>query len=305
MNKMEQGLYPKFNVTRADGRDGNGDKHHGCDYFVLDLTHDTHALPAIAAYAESCKDTYPVLSEDLRGKVAAVLAAANVFVTVPETTLPDGTIVPSFQVGKYLASEGMLKTPMVTASGKPWVNISYHKTREACAKAGMRLITERQWLAIACDIVNQDINWTGGAVGSGKVFQGLHKGTVASAQPATFESKEPAERRWHQLSNGEIIIDFAGNAFSWVFDDVQGNVDGLLARPVTADSISRTAAIAAGADQWREKGLGWQPTGEMGYAGRALFRGGCFVSEDHAGVFRLYRGSPDSRRNRVGFRCTK
>lgn len=41
------GLYRKFIVTRTDGKSAPGQKHDGCDYFVLDLTHDPHAAPAL------------------------------------------------------------------------------------------------------------------------------------------------------------------------------------------------------------------------------------------------------------------
>jgi hypothetical protein len=61
----EQGLYRKFEVRRVDGSDAPGRKHHGCEYFVLDLAHDKHAAPALRAYASSCAETHPVLSADL------------------------------------------------------------------------------------------------------------------------------------------------------------------------------------------------------------------------------------------------
>lgn len=44
----QQGLYAKFIVRRTDGSDAPGGKHHGCDYFVLDVTHDKHAKAALA-----------------------------------------------------------------------------------------------------------------------------------------------------------------------------------------------------------------------------------------------------------------
>ena len=39
----ERGLYEKFAVERTDGKSKIGEKHEGCEYFVLDLTHDPHA----------------------------------------------------------------------------------------------------------------------------------------------------------------------------------------------------------------------------------------------------------------------
>lgn len=61
----EQGLFRKFVVRRVDGSDESGGKHHGCEYFVLDINHDPHAKAALIAYAESCAKTHPELSMDM------------------------------------------------------------------------------------------------------------------------------------------------------------------------------------------------------------------------------------------------
>lgn len=72
MGDKKRGLYLKFNVERTDGKGAPGEKHHGCEYFVLDLDHDKHAIAALAAYAQSCAEEYPLLANDLRGKVAGL-----------------------------------------------------------------------------------------------------------------------------------------------------------------------------------------------------------------------------------------
>lgn len=60
------GVYNKYeNVRRTDQRDQPGEKHEGCAYFVLDITHDPHAVPALRAYAESCRRTHPQLAIDI------------------------------------------------------------------------------------------------------------------------------------------------------------------------------------------------------------------------------------------------
>lgn len=61
----ELGLYNKFEVRRTDGGSEPGRKHEHCKYFVLDLTHDKHAPPAIRTYAQFCKSEYPALSDEL------------------------------------------------------------------------------------------------------------------------------------------------------------------------------------------------------------------------------------------------
>lgn len=60
------GLYNKYFVKRVDNKDLPGNKHENCQYFVLDVTHDLHALPALLAYANSCNQQHPELSKDLK-----------------------------------------------------------------------------------------------------------------------------------------------------------------------------------------------------------------------------------------------
>lgn len=71
MDKHKAGLFNKFNVERTDGKSAPGQKHEECEYFVLDIDHDPHALPALKAYADSCEADYPVLAKDLRAKLPA------------------------------------------------------------------------------------------------------------------------------------------------------------------------------------------------------------------------------------------
>lgn len=59
-------MYRKFIVTRTDGSSARGKKHFDCEYFVLDMTHDPAAIPAIAAYELAIRQTHPKLARDLR-----------------------------------------------------------------------------------------------------------------------------------------------------------------------------------------------------------------------------------------------
>lgn len=72
MNDRDRGLYGKFFVERTDGKSAPGQKHDGCEYYVLDLDHDKHAAVALEAYADSCAAEYPVLAADLRAKALTV-----------------------------------------------------------------------------------------------------------------------------------------------------------------------------------------------------------------------------------------
>ena len=77
MGDRTRGLYGKFRVSRTDGSDAPGGKHDGCDYFVLDLTHDPFAIPALAAYANACRAAYPLLTADLDAKMVRGAAPAT------------------------------------------------------------------------------------------------------------------------------------------------------------------------------------------------------------------------------------
>lgn len=68
MGDRVKGLYRKFIIERVDGGDGAGEKHDGCEYFVLDLSHDKYAVPALRAYADHCRLEYPALANDLQTK---------------------------------------------------------------------------------------------------------------------------------------------------------------------------------------------------------------------------------------------
>lgn len=228
-------------------------------------------------------------------------STSDVFVTVPQTTLPCGMIVPSFQVGQYAASKDDGGQLTIVANRKPWVNINYFDAAKACLDAGYQLITETQWLAIAHDVVNVDANWTKGKVGQGKLFRGLRKGNVNEAQAGDFAPADQKERRWLTLSNGQQICDINGNVWQWVFDDLHGDGKGIINKPFTATDPTITTAPYPSC----KNGMGWRPDGERNWSGRALVRGGDWGSSHGAGVFCVLGGWPRGGRDVVGFRCTK
>lgn len=246
-------------------------------------------------------------------QTAVAAAVHNLFVTVPATTLPcvivggvvtrPGITVPAFQVGQYLCSKGADGKAVVAAAGAPWVEINYAAARQACLDAGFALITETQALSLAFNLFQQDLNWTGGAVGEGSMFQGLRLDLDDVDEPYAFDfvSRDPSERRGFRLADGQLVMDAAGNAYTWVFDDVQGNENGLIAQAFAADSPSIATAPYAS----MERGMGWRPDAGTNWSGVALRRGGCWFSDSHAGVFNLNRGWAADDNGSVGFRCTK
>jgi len=300
-DQTQAGIYAKFTVTRNDGKDAPGERHHGDEYFVLNLTTDKHALVALDAYGKSCASKYPVLASDIKQKLAALSVNKRDMITTPRITLPNGTVVEPFLVGRYHTSKGLGDGLEINPDNTPWVRVNYDEARQASADAGLSLITELQYLAIAYDISQQPENWTSGKVGEGEIFRGLHQGNVGSAQDGHYESTVETERRWHVLSNGERIYDFSGNVYSWVFDDVQGDENGIIAKPFAEDSPTVTTAPYAN----RTHGIGDTSIGDGDWSGTALIRGGYWNSGDYAGVFRLSGGWRDGRYVNVSFRCTK
>ena len=70
---MSEGLGQKYVVTRIDGRDTPGEKHDGCQYFVLDLTHDIAAREAAMQYAWRIRLDNPQLSDEIKNLVRDIL----------------------------------------------------------------------------------------------------------------------------------------------------------------------------------------------------------------------------------------
>jgi len=83
MGDPNVGLINKFKVERADGTSAPSQKHDGCDYFVLDLTHDEFALTALIAYKLACCKKYPKLAADLAQKIRVMKALRGLFFTAP------------------------------------------------------------------------------------------------------------------------------------------------------------------------------------------------------------------------------
>ena len=73
----ERGLYQKYEVRRVDPEAEA--RHQGCEYFVLDLTHDPLALEAIKTYEEAARRAgYTKLADDLQlARHAAVLSGVG------------------------------------------------------------------------------------------------------------------------------------------------------------------------------------------------------------------------------------
>ncbi len=231
---------------------------------------------------------------------AVKLAVAEHFVLIPRTTLPGDLVVESFWYARYPASKGADGKLVHDISAKPWVSVTFDQASSAAETAGMQLVRESQELAVRHLICQQPENWTSGKVGEGSVYQGLHRGTVSSAQAADYKASDD-ERNWHVLPGGERVYGVAGNVWTWTHDDVQGDERGLVAGRITSDSISLTTAPYPS----KQKGMGYRDSDGFSASGRALIRGGYWYGGGVAGVFTLGYADPRYSYDDVGFRCTK
>lgn len=256
------------------------------ELLLSQAAHDRHALAALTAYVISCEGESPSRAGALHNAVITHTLRNNHMVTVPDTVV-GGHVVPTFRVGQYLCGRGAFGTVQIDPWTTPWTDISYLEAKALCDGLGLALLTEMQALVIATDIQRRPINWTGGAIGHGQLYQGLHQGFTEGPQPATHRSTHLQERRWHVLSNGDIIHDVAGNAYSWIFDDVQGDANGVIAAPFSPNSPSVERA-----DEWPHD------------TGQALIRGGHWASGTQAGIFHLRTQDVDRPRPDIGFRVT-
>lgn len=97
-----QGIYEKYIVKRTDGTDEPGGKHHGCELFVLDLTHDPVARKAARKYADLTPNKE--LSEDIMAKINEIEKDVNDYYDslefIPDVvyvgTIADGSLATAF-----------------------------------------------------------------------------------------------------------------------------------------------------------------------------------------------------------------
>lgn len=158
--------------------------------------------------------------------LADSITCATGYIAVPGNPL-FGT--DDFCVMKYEA-KNVGGVPTSQAASTPWngfLTPSAAKTAIGnTLGAGYGLITEAEWLTIAHNVLSVPTNWTGGSVGVGSLYVGHSDFSPASMQIAssddgsgytgTGNSDGSNQRRTLTLTNGEVIWDFAGNAWELV-----------------------------------------------------------------------------------------
>lgn len=215
------------------------------------------------------------------------------------------------------------------AAGTPWVNISQTTaiTTAQAACGGCRLLTDAEWVTIAADVLSVKYNWSGGAVGSGIIYQGHVNNNPASALAASTDDTDNLNgitggtgtvsgnnnSRVLYLSSGDAIWDFPGNVREWTAATLttsQIGVSGDAAfnwrewtlgslnlgnlptssRPSTLASYTNpiTGTSLSGITSWDStKGLGRIYANYADAAAHALTRSSDWASGNTAGVLAL------------------
>lgn len=269
-------------------------------------------------------------------KQESVLLCPDLYVAVPGDsrygTLP-------FCVMKH---EVMALVPIaeVQAPPSPAVNISQIMARQSCQALGPKfdLISNEEWMSIGVNIASVGKNWSSGVVGQGALNVG-HSDS-SPAMPCSVPSDESlayvdidctaqavgsfSQKRTHELSNGSIIWDFAGNVAEHtsftLAPDLQRPYSSFDLMPVdvwrdytTIDlgfdylPLNRLRPVQGEVPFWDNAwdamvGIGQYRAGSV--SGGALQRGGGYANLHEAGLFAasLALGPADVAAD-VGYRC--
>jgi prepilin-type N-terminal cleavage/methylation domain-containing protein len=230
------------------------------------------------------------------------------------------------------------------ATGTPWVNITQTDAITEATEAGGHLLTEAEWMTIAADVLSVKYNWSGGAVGSGYLYQGHVNNNPASGLAASTDDTDTLNgmtggtgttvgtnsSRVLYLASGDTIWDLSGNVWEWTqqaigtptFTTASIGVSGDAAstwRDYTLGSlslgnlptVSRPSTLntipALSALTWNQgKGVGQLNANYADASARAFRRGGYWYSTSYAGVLSLALGDAASGANTgIGFRVSR
>lgn len=249
-----------------------------------------------------------------------------------------------FCVMKYEAKNvGGIATSQ--ASSTPWVSITQTNAIAAATAAGGHLLTEAEWMTIAADVLSVKYNWSGGAVGSGRIYQGHVNHNPDSALAASTDDSDvhngmtggfgttsgTNSSRVLYLSSGDAIWDLSGNVYEWTQQTIgtpthtssqigvsgdsafnwreytlSGLSFGNLPTRSRPSTLSSVPGLGAIGSWNANQGIGRLNANYPDAGARAFRRGGDWAGASSAGVLALNLGNAPSYSNaRLGFRVAR
>lgn len=279
------------------------------------------SLPVYSATWKKIAVTPPTSSTGTAGTALTSAQCPTNYLFVP--SLSPYTVT-SFCVAKYEMKNDGYGTPASVATGGPWVSIDRNAARAKCQSlgGGYDLISNNQWQTIARNIAGVASNWDSGTVATGQINWGHTDGTPNNALAAVTDDNDPcngtgqactaaswnAQRRTHNLSNGNVIWDFGGNVYDWVTNDqtVAYSTNYFVSSMFAGDNEqirygAETSTICP--SRWSSPYCGFG-SARIGFNGGASARGGEWTMGDQGGVFTTTMEAPANYTgNNAGFRC--
>jgi len=182
--------------------------------------------------------------------------------------------------------------PVSDVGKMPWRYISQNQASIACAKAGKRLPTNKEWLQASLGTPDANKGWQENDCNVNKNWKN---------QPGFTGSGEKCVSSFG-------VFDMIGNVWEWVVDTVyDGKLNGRELPPsgfilgVDDSAVPIETGIDKGDPNYYEDYF-WVKT----KGARAMARGGYWDNKEEAGQYSIYAVSPPSYTGlAIGFRCVK
>lgn len=252
------------------------------------------------------------------------------FIIVPGSATYGTT---NFCIMKYEARQADSTTPISKADGLPWTNITQTNAinfaQNVLGCTGCRLATEKEWMTIAQNVLNNPENWSSGIVGSGYIYRGHSDGVPDNSLESDIndsngymgtQNNSGNQKRTLKLSNGEVIWDFSGNIYDWTLTQTNGGQPGVIGggwdwRQWTTTMSHGNLPLNPFPDGTEITNAGnWDSTNCIGqlYSSaddvsiRGFLHGGSYNDNSGAGVLSLdIAFTPNNSSERVGFRVVE
>lgn len=267
---------------------------------------------------------------------ASMTTVVDVILACPSNYIKVPGVAPinDFCVMKYEASNNGSNQPISSAVAVPWNAVSMDSARSYCLgvnepgfqSSRFDLISNEEWVIIAQDIEDQPTNWTNGVVGSPNA---LNRGWSLATNTSFSTNKtvncvyntgadacagtgDHNYKRTHNLSNGEVIWDFAGNLSEWVDFNLNDSIltlgptnvspAGYMEPAISGSTGSLTNLDIGQMNSYNAMmGTGKIIGGPVG----ALTRGGFYNEDLNAGIFNMNMQASSTTIGdaKNGFRC--